>query len=98
MEIHEPPPRNMLLRGMRIDLAARELSATVSALSAAGPVTATIATLDYSAATFQIRPEVGVFELMGIRAVATQFVADRLNERFATPTSSKPAKCSLGSR
>jgi hypothetical protein len=85
MEIHAPPPRNMLLRGPRIDLAARELSATVSALSGADPETATIATLDYSTATFQIRPEVGVFELMGIRAVANQFIADRLNERFATP-------------
>jgi hypothetical protein len=85
MEIHAPPPRNMLLRGPRIDLAARELSATVSALSTADPVTATIATLDYSAATIQVRPKVGAFELMGIRAVANQFIADLLNERFATP-------------
>jgi len=85
MEIHAPPPRNMLLRGPRIDLAARELSATVSGLSAAYPVTATIATLDYGAATFQIRPKVGAFELMGIRALATQFIADQLNERFDTP-------------
>jgi hypothetical protein len=85
MEIHAPPPRNMLLRGPRIDLGARELSATVSSLSAADPVTAAIATLDYSAARFQIRPKVGVFELMGIRAVANQFIADQLNQRFATP-------------
>jgi hypothetical protein len=85
MEIHAPPPRNMLLRGPRIDLAARELSATVSALSTAAPVTATIATLDYGTAKFQIRPRVGAFELMGIRAVANQFIADQLNERFATP-------------
>jgi hypothetical protein len=85
LEIHAPPPRNMLLRGPRIDLAAQELSATVSALSATDPVTAAIATLDYSAATFQIRPKVGAFELMGIRAIANQFIADRLNERFATP-------------
>lgn len=85
MEIHAPPPRNMLLRAPRIDLAARELSATVSPLWTADPVTATIATLDYGAATFQIRPKVGVFELLGIRAVANQFIADQLNERFATP-------------
>jgi hypothetical protein len=85
MEIHAPPPRNMLLRGPRIDLAAQELSATVSALSTDGPVSATIATLDYSAAKFQVRPRVGAFELMGIRAVANQFIADQLNARFATP-------------
>jgi hypothetical protein len=85
MEIHAPPPRNMLLRGPRIDLAAAELSATVSALSAADPVTGTIATLDYGAAKFQVRPRVGAFELMGIRAVANQFIADQLNQRFATP-------------
>lgn len=85
MEIHSPPPRNMLLRGPRIDLAAQELSATVSALSAGDPVTAAIATLDYSAATFQVRPKVGAFELMGIRAVANQLIADQLNERFDTP-------------
>lgn len=85
IEIHAPPPRNMLLRAPRIDLAARELSATVSALSGGDPETAAIATLDYGAATFQIRPKVGAFELMGIRAVANQLIADRLNERFATP-------------
>lgn len=85
LEIHAPPPRNMLLRGPRIDLAAQELSATVSALSTADPVTAAIATLDYSAATFQVRPKVEAFELIGIRAIANQFIADRLNERFATP-------------
>lgn len=85
MEIHSPPPRNMLLRGPRIDLATGELSATVSSLSTADAVTAPIATLDYAGATFQIRPRVGVFELMGIRAVANQFIADQLNARFQTP-------------
>jgi hypothetical protein len=86
MEIHTPPPRNMLLRELRIDLAARELSARVSALSADDlGETGTIATLDYSAAKFQIRPKVGAFELMGIRAVATQFIVDQLNARFSTP-------------
>jgi hypothetical protein len=85
MEIHAPPPRNMLLRGPHINLDTKELSATVSALSAADPVTAPIATLDYTAATFQVRPKVGMFELMGIRAVANQFIADQLNQRFATP-------------
>jgi hypothetical protein len=85
MQIHEPPPRDMLLRGPRIDLATQELSATVSGLSASDPVTATIATLDYSAAAFQIRPKAGVFELMGIPAVANQFIADQLNTRFGAP-------------
>lgn len=85
MEIQAPPPRNMLLRGPRIDLATGELSATVSGLSAADPTTAPIATLDYGAATFQIRPKVGAFELMGIRAVANQLIADQLNQRLATP-------------
>jgi hypothetical protein len=85
MEIHAPPPRNMLLREPRVDLAARELSARVSALSAEDPgVIGTIATLDYGAAKFQVRPRVGAFELMGIRAVANQFIADQLNSRFAT--------------
>ena len=87
MEIHSPPPRNMLLRAPRIDLASGDLSATVSALSADDPgQAATIATLDYGAANFQIRPRVGAFELMGIRAVASQFIADQLNQRFATPS------------
>lgn len=85
MENHAPPPRNMLLRGPRIDLSGGDLSATVSALSGVDPTTETIATLDYSAATFQIRPKVGAFELMGIRALANQFIADQLNQRFATP-------------
>ncbi len=86
MEIHAPPPRNMLLREPRIDLAAAELSARVSALSADEPgETGAIATLDYGSATFQIRPRVGAFELTGIRAVASQSIADQLNARFATP-------------
>lgn len=85
MQIYESGPRDMLLRGPRIDLATRELSATVSGLSATDPVTATIATLDYGAATFQVRPKVGAFELMGIAALANQFIADQLNTRFGTP-------------
>jgi hypothetical protein len=86
MQIFAPPPRNMLLRDPRIDLAARELSAKVSALSADDPgITALVATLDYTGAKFQIRPKVGTFELMGIRAIATQFIADELNARFSTP-------------
>ena len=85
MEIHESPPRNMLLRGPRINLGTGELTATISALSQEGPETATIATLDYSTARFQIRPKVGVFELMGIRAVSNQYIADQLNARFQTP-------------
>jgi hypothetical protein len=85
MQIFAQPPREMLLRHPRIDLATRELSATLSPLSMEGPVTATIATLDYSAAKFQIRPKASAFELMGIRAVANQFIADQLNQRFATP-------------
>lgn len=85
MEIHAPPPRNMLLRQPRIDLATGELSATLSPLSTESPVTAAIGTLDYGAATVQVRPGVGVFELTGIQALANQFIADRLNESFRTP-------------
>ncbi len=44
-------------------------------------MTGTIATLDYSAAKFQIRPKVRAFELMGIRAMANQFIADQLSAR-----------------
>lgn len=85
MQIFAQPPREMLLRHPRIDLAARELSATLSPLSTEGAVTSTIATLDYSTAKFQIRPRVGAFELMGIRAVTNQFMAEQLNQRFDTP-------------
>jgi hypothetical protein len=85
MQIYASPPREMLLRDPRLDLATQELSATVSGLATTDPVTAAIATLDYGAATFQVRPKVGAFELMGIRAVANQFIADQLNARFAVP-------------
>jgi len=86
MQFFSPPPRNMLLRDPRIDLAAQELSARVSAVSADDQgTTDVIAKLDYTAARFQIRPKVGAFELMGIRAIATQFIADELNTRFSTP-------------
>jgi hypothetical protein len=85
MEIFEQPPREMLLRQPRIDLATRELSATISPLSQQGALTGTIATLDYSGAQIQVRPKVGAFELMGIRAISNQFIADQLNARFATP-------------
>lgn len=85
MQIEAPPRREMLLRHPRIDLSSRELSATLSPLSMESPVTGTIATLDYSAAKFQVRPRVRAFELMDIRAVANQFIADQLNQRFATP-------------
>ena len=92
MEIHASPPRNMLLRAPRIDLATGELTATVSSLSQAGPITAAIATLDYAAANFQIRPKVGAFELIGIRAVANQFIAEQLNARFLTPGLFQPGE------
>jgi hypothetical protein len=59
MQIYTSPPREMLLRGPRIDLASRELSATISSLSTADPVTATIATLDYGEAKVEIRPSAG---------------------------------------
>jgi hypothetical protein len=85
MQIFEQPPREMLLRRPRIDLATRELSATISPLSQEGALTGTIATLDYSGAQVQARPKVGAFELMGIRAISNQFIADQLNARFATP-------------
>lgn len=92
MQIHEPPPREMLLRHPRIDLTTRELSATLTPLSKENPVTATIATLDYTTATFQIRPKVGAFELMGIRAISNQLIADQLNTRFATPGLFQPGE------
>ncbi|HVQ58796.1 MAG TPA: hypothetical protein VMS60_07800 [Solirubrobacterales bacterium] len=92
MQIHESPPREMLLRHPRIDLTTRELGATLTPLSKENPVTGTIATLDYTTATIQIRPKVGAFELMGIRAISTQFIADQLNTRFATPGLFQPGE------
>lgn len=85
MEIFGPPPRYMLLRHPRIDLASGELAAKLSALSTEGPVTAPLATLDYGAAKTAIRPAAGALESSGIRAIANQLVAAQLNERFATP-------------
>lgn len=82
---YSSPPRDMLLRGPRIDLATGELSATVSGLAGDNLLAGTVATLDYSGATFQVRPKARMFELMGIRAVATQFIADQLNSRFGAP-------------
>lgn len=85
MQIYESPPREMLLRRPRIDLATRELSATLSPLSTEGAVTGTIARLDFSSAQIQLRSRIGALELMGIRAISTQFIADQLNTRFSTP-------------
>jgi len=85
MQIFESPPREMLLRHPRIDLATRELSATLSPLSTEGAVTGTIATLDFSGAHIQFRSKVGSLELIGIRAISSQFIADQLNARFDTP-------------
>jgi hypothetical protein len=85
MQIFEPPRREMLLRDPRIDLATRELSATLSPLSTEGAVTGTIGTLDFGGAEVQFRARVGAFELMGIRAISNQFIAEQLNERFSTP-------------
>jgi len=85
MQIFESPPREMLLRHPRIDLATRELSATLSPLSTEGAVTGTIATLDFSGAHIQFRSKGGSLELIGIRAISSQFIADQLNARFDTP-------------
>lgn len=92
MQIYASPPREMLLRHPRIDLATRELSATISPISKENPLTGTIATLDFSAAQIQFRPKVGMFELMGIRAISNQFIADQLNARFATPGLFQPGE------
>ena len=92
MEIFAAPPRNMLLRAPRIDLASGEMTTMISPISQEGPITAPIATLDYSAAKVQIRPKVGAFELMGIRAVANQFIAEQLNTRFMTPGLFQPGE------
>jgi len=85
MQIFESPPREMLLRHPRIDLATRELSATLSPLSTEGAVTGTIGTLDFSNAKINFRAKVGALELTGIRAISNQFIADQLNSRFETP-------------
>jgi hypothetical protein len=85
MQIFESPPREMLLRHPHVDLATRELSATLSPLSTEGAVTGTIATLDFSGARVQFRSKVGSLELTGIRAISNQFIADQLNTRFDTP-------------
>lgn len=87
MQIFESPPREMLFRHPRVDLATGEMSATLSPLSMENPVTGPIATLDFRAAKqIQIRPRVGAFELLQIPAIANQFLADQLNQRFATGT------------
>jgi hypothetical protein len=85
MQMSEPPPRNMLLRHPRIDLATRELSATLSPLSTEGALTGTIATLDFSGAKINFRASVGALELTGVRAISNQFIADQLNTRFDIP-------------
>lgn len=92
MQIYASPPREMLLRHPRIDLATRELSATISPISKENPLTGTIATLDFSTAQVQFRPKVGMFELMGIRAISNQLIADQLNARFATPGLFQPGE------
>ncbi len=85
MQMFEPPPRQMLLRHPRIDLATRELSATLSPLSTEGAITGTIGTLDFGGAKINFHARVGALELTGVRAISNQFIADQLNTRFDTP-------------
>jgi hypothetical protein len=85
MQIFASPPREMLLRQPQVDLASGTVTATLSPLSTLNPITAAIGTLDYSAGKVQVRSKIGVVEFMGLRVVANQFLADQLNERFATP-------------
>ena len=92
MQIFESPPREMLLRHPRIDLATREVSATLSPLSTEGAITGTIGTLDLSAAKVQFRAKVGAFELTGARVISNQFIADQLNTRFETPGTFQPGE------
>ncbi|HEU5251895.1 MAG TPA: hypothetical protein VFU16_01035 [Solirubrobacterales bacterium] len=85
MQKYESSPREMLLLHPRIDLATRALDATLSPLSTEGAVTGTIATLDFGTARIQFRARIGALEVMGVRAVSTQFMADQLNERLSAP-------------
>jgi hypothetical protein len=68
-----------------VDLGSGTLSAGLAKLSGANLASRTIATLDTSAATTRIR-WASRMELTDVKALASQFLADRLNATFAPPT------------
>jgi hypothetical protein len=76
------PYQDLLLLTPTVDLGSGVLSAGLAALSGANLASGTIATLDTSAATTRIRWATRM-ELTNVKAIATQFLADRLNATFA---------------
>jgi|GEM_PF-1699945 len=78
------PLRDLRLLTPTVDLGSGTLSAGLARLSGADLVSGTIATLDTSAATTRIRFG-STMELTDVKAIATQFLADRLNATFAPP-------------
>lgn len=79
------PIRDLLLLTPTVDLGSGTLSAGLARLSGADLASGTIATLDTSAATTRIRFGSSM-ELTHVKAIATQFLADRLNATFASPS------------
>ena len=79
------PGQDLLLLTPTVDLGSGVLSAGLTALSGENPASGTIATLQTSAATTRIRWAT-TMELTDVKAITTQFLADRLNATFAPPT------------
>jgi hypothetical protein len=79
------PDGDLLLLTPTVDLGSRTLSAGLARLSGANLASGTIATLDTSAAMTRIR-WASRMELTDVKAIASQFLADRLNATFAPPT------------
>jgi len=86
LTLQRPQPyQDLLLLTPTVDLGSGTLSAGLAALSGANLASGTIATLDTSAATTRIR-WASRLELTDVKAIASQFLADRLNATFAPPT------------
>jgi len=79
------PDGDLLLLTPTVDLGSRTLSAGLARLSGANLASGTIATLDTGAATTRIS-WASRMELTDVKAIASQFLADRLNATFAPPT------------
>ncbi|HET7484470.1 MAG TPA: hypothetical protein VFJ64_03760 [Solirubrobacterales bacterium] len=79
------PDQDLLLLTPIVDLGSGVLSAGLSTLSGANLAYGPIATLDTSAATTRIKGA-SRMELTDVKAIATQFLADRLNATFDPPT------------
>lgn len=85
LTLQKPEPnRDLLLLTPTVDLGSGTLSAGLARLSGADLASGTIATLDTSAATTRIR-WASRMELTDVKAIASQFLADRLNATFAPP-------------